>query len=410
MEFSKFTLGLRFAVTSDSALTPKDCWNILFSETPLTYIVETRLFGAWSDLSAAESERAYVCMFSNLPLNTGKALYAQLLRKPKLLSHLTIYRPFIQNNLVEKCGKTEYLGKVNYSGTVSDGEVVYGCMRFTGAEPQSCEKTVTCPRILIAPDAWEGKFTSADAVRHMMRSAAAQFPHASIKSQLIADGGHGTLDALVCSVKGRYLSAALDTGDGKAINLRYGILPDETVVFESESLTKKQFALALSLPQNRGYRNYIVAAGSGFLPETVPEGIRATVLGKRIPANQRNSSRIEYRSGVETVLELSEFDFRLGRVDWLIVLTRMRDKSASLQDATTDTLLFHCRSLNKRAAVLAFDGKGRFYAKLNASPPVPLASVDFDQAADELFQKIRQSSGMPAFTGPVMPDTIHNEM
>ena len=90
MEYSKFSLGLRFAMTSDSNLTPNDCWTITFSEVPLTNVVGATLFGAWDDVGAADSETAYICMFSNLPLKKGKALFAQLLQKPVLLSYLTI--------------------------------------------------------------------------------------------------------------------------------------------------------------------------------------------------------------------------------------------------------------------------------------------------------------------------------
>jgi len=410
MEYSKFTLGLRFAMTSDSALTPEDCWRILFAETPITYINEAHLFGAWDDVAEAESERAYICMFSNMPLSVGKELYAQLLKKPRLLSYLTIYRPFIQNNLVEKCGHPEYLGEAAQDGAVSGGDAAYAAMRFSGSEPEECKRQGGCPNILIAPDAWEGRFTSADAVRHMMRSAATQMPRASIKTQLIADGGRGTLDALVCSAKGRYLGAELETADGQKTALRYGILPDETIVFESETLSKEQLRLALTLPQNRGYHEYIIAAGGGFLPDMVPDGIGATVLGKRIPVSRRNSSQIEYRSGVETVLDISKFDFRLRRADWLIVLTRMLDENASLQNSTADTLLFHCRALNKRAAVLAFADDGRFFAKFDGASPQPLSGTSFDEAADELFIKIRSVYNEPAAAQPVMPDTILNEM
>lgn len=390
MDYSKFTLGLRFAMTSDSALTPESCWNIIFSEVPITYTVETHLFGAWDDVARAESERAYICMFSNLPLNTGKELYTQLRKKPNLLSYLTIYRPFIQNNLVEKCGKVEYLGETQADGTVTGGDTAYGTMQFTGTEPEECKKNMKCPSVLIAPDSWEGKFTSADAARHMMRAAARKMPIARIKAHLIADGGLGTLDALVCSVNGRYVKAELEEENGVKTPLRYGVLPDETVVFESESLTKAQIQLALTLPQNRGYQNYIVAAGAGVLPESVPDDITATVLGRKIPAGQRNSSQIEYRSGVETVLEESRFDFRLNKADWLIILSRMQDESALLQNATTDTLLFHSRSLNKHVAVLAFTDDGQFYAKFDDASPEPLSSRSFDEAADELFLRIRK--------------------
>ncbi len=389
MDYSKFTLGLRFAMTNDADLTPADCWNIVFSEIPVTHIDKAHLFGAIDDIAKAESETAYVCMFSNIPLSVGKELYAQLKKKPYLLSFLTIYKPFIQNNRVEKCSNPAYLGEVQGDGTVMGGDVVFGTMRFTGTDPELCEKANGCKRILIAPDAWKGKFTSADAVRHMLRSAARNMPKASIRTQLIADGGCGTLDALVCSVNGRYMLGTIEEPDGTRTDIRYGILPNETIVMESEALTKAQLQLALTMPQNRGFYHYILGAGGGVLPENVPDGISATVLGKRIPASRKNSSQIEYRNGAETVLDVCEFDFTLKKADWLIVLTHMRDENASLRDSTTDTLLFHCNGLKKHTAVLAFTDDGRFFVKFDNDAPRPLSSCTFDEAADEMFRCIQ---------------------
>ncbi len=406
MEYSKFSLGLRFAMTSDSNLTPNDCWNIAFSEVPITHVVGSTLFGAWDDVGAAESESAYICMFSNLPLKVGKALFSQLQLKPVLLSYLTIYHPFIQNNRVEKCSEVEYLGRVQPDGSVAEGEISYGSMQITGSLPEVCEKPWQCRRILIAPDAWEGKFTSADAARHMLRSASHMLPKAQLRTQLIADGGQGTLDALVCSNNGRYLKANITNADGKARELHYGILPNRTVVLESETLTQDELAQALTLPQNKGFTDYIIAAGTGVLPDDVPEGRYATVLGKRIPASQRNNVRVEYRNGIETVLEVCDFNFHLSKADWLIVLTRLLDEEGLMKDPTTDALLFHCRLLHKHSAVLAFTDDGRFYAKIDDQPLVPIETSSFDEAADALFLIIKNTPVLPP---PLFPPVEREE-
>ncbi len=395
MEYSKFSLGLRFAMTKDANLTPEGCWNIVFSEVPTTHVVGSTLFGAWDDVGDAASESAYICMFSNLPLKVGKALFAQLQQKPVLLSYLTIYRPFIQNNRVEKCSEVEYLGQVLADGSVADGDVRYGTMFISGSLPETCEKPGQCTRILIAPDAWEGKFTSADAARHMLRAASRVLPKAILRTQLIADGGAGTLDALICSNKGRYLKAPILNAAGIPHELRYGILPNRTVVIESEPLSQDELLQALTLPQNKGFTEYIVAAGAGVLPEDVPEGRYATVLGKRIPASQRNSVRIEYRNGIETVLEACEFNLHLNKAHWLIALTRLLDDAGSLKDPTTDALLFHCHVLRKHAAVLAFTDDGRFFAKVDDAPLVPIDTTSFDEAADALFLIIKNTPILP---------------
>ena len=396
MEYSKFSLGMRFAMTSDSNLTPDKCWSIAFSEVPITHVVDATLFGAWDDVGAADSETAYICMFSNLPLKSGKALFTQLQQKPVLLSYLTIYRPFIQNNRVEKCSEVEYLGRVQEDGSVTDGEVVYGTMKISGALPSVCEKANACRRILIAPDAWTGKFTSADAARHMLRSAAQILPTAKLRTQLIADGGQGTMDALVCSVNGRYLKAKVKNESGEDKDIRYGILPDRTIVLESENLTEQELEQALSLPQNKGFRNYIIAAGNGILPEHVPDGVDATVLGKRIPASRRNSAQIEYRNGVETVLEICTFDHYFSKTDWLIALMRLQDEAGLINDPTTDALLFHCRAKRKHAAILAFSDDGQFFAKVDDAPLVHIETSSFDEAANALFLIIRNTPDLPA--------------
>ncbi len=410
MEYSNFTLGLRYAMTGDADLTPERCWEIAFSEVPITHVVGSTLFGAWDNIGAAESERAYICMFSNLSLKVGKALFAQLKQKPVLLSYLTIYRPFIQNNLVEKCGNPEYLGAVGEDGAVSGGDVAYGSMMISGKLPVLCDKTYVCTRVLIAPDAWEGKFTSADAARHMLRSAARILPKAELGTQLIADGGQGTMDALVCSINGRYEKAAIQTDNGETRELRYGILPDRTIVFESESLSPSELKQALVLPQNKGFTRYIIAAGNGVLPDEVPDGIEAEVLGKRIPASRRNSAMIEYRNGIETVLEKCEFHFHLSKADWLIALTRLLDEGGSMNDPTTDALLFHCRTQGKHAAVLAFTDDGRFFAKIDDSPLVPIETTSFDEAADALFLIIRNTPVLPAPVIRMQEETVVSDM
>jgi hypothetical protein len=412
MDYSKFSLGLRFALTSDSNLTAEDCWNIAFAEVPLEHVVGATLFGAMDDVGAAESERAYICMFSNLPLKVGKALFAQLQQKPVLLSYLTIYRPFIQNNRVEKCSVVEYLGQVQPDGSVAQGDISYGTMQIAGELPKTCDKPGLCKRILIAPDAWEGKFTSADAARRMLRSASRMLPKAVLRTQLIADGGQGTIDALVCSNKGRYLKANIKTDAGEDREIHYGILPNRTVVIESETLSQAELLQALTLPQNKGFTEYIVAAGTGELPEDVPEGRYATVLGKRIPASQRNNVRVEYRNGIETVLEGCEFNRHLQEADWLIALTRLLDDAGSMKDPTTDALLFHCRLLHKHAAILAFTDDGRFFAKIDDDPLVPIQTTSFDEAADALFLIIKNTPILPAplFAPVVREETVISDV
>ncbi|MPN22253.1 hypothetical protein SDC9_169636 [bioreactor metagenome] len=181
-------------------------------------------------------------------------------------------------------------------------------------------------------------------------------------------------------------------------------------MLESEDLSETELEQALTLPQNRGFTHYYIAAGNGILPEQVPEGIDATVIGKRIPASRRNSAQIEYRNGVETVLEICNFNAHLAKADWLIILSRLMDDAGSMQDPTADALLFHCRVLHKHAAVLAFTDDGRYFAKIDDSPLVPIETTLFDDAADALFLIIRNSPTPNIKSKPTQPATILSDM
>ncbi len=387
MEYTKFSLGLRFAMTEDAALSPDACWDIVFSETSPSHTQGLQLFGMWDDTACAESEEAYICMFSNVPLGAGKSLYAELKQKPRLLSYLTIYRPFVQNNLVERCGNVEYLGAVDENGFVSGGAAAYGAMRFFGSAPVRPKKSAKRTTLLLAPDAWEGVFTSADAARHMQRAAAFCLPDVIVETQLVADGGRGTLDALVCSVNGRYLLAELDGASGKT-PLRYGILPDESVVFETEGLDEAQILQAMTLPQNRGYTRCQLAAGGGGIPAEPPAHLKVTVLSRRVGERAGHDNPVRFRSGIEAVLETGGLDARLAHADWLIVLTRLLDEHGLLLGPTADTLLYHGRRAHKRAAALAFSPDGRFYAKIGDAEPELLDGATFDEAARAFFGRI----------------------
>jgi hypothetical protein len=91
MDYSKFSLGLRFAMTSDATTNPAGLLEHCFCRSAAHLYGGCKISLALDDVGAAECEAAYICMFFNLPLKVGKALYDQLQQKPALLSHLTIY-------------------------------------------------------------------------------------------------------------------------------------------------------------------------------------------------------------------------------------------------------------------------------------------------------------------------------
>ena len=62
-------------------------------------------------------------------------------------------------------------------------------------------------RVVIAPDKFKGSLTALEAAAAMARGVSAAVPGASIDRVPMADGGEGTVDALVAATGGSYREA-----------------------------------------------------------------------------------------------------------------------------------------------------------------------------------------------------------
>ena len=57
-------------------------------------------------------------------------------------------------------------------------------------------------RVIIAPDSYKGSVSALEVARAMQRGVQTVFPHAEIQLVPIADGGEGTVEAMVASTGG----------------------------------------------------------------------------------------------------------------------------------------------------------------------------------------------------------------
>ena len=81
-------------------------------------------------------------------------------------------------------------------------------------------------RFLIAPDSFKGSLSALAAARCMERGVHAAFPQAVCDLVPMADGGEGTVDALVASTGGDIRTRTVRGPLGASVNARYGILGD----------------------------------------------------------------------------------------------------------------------------------------------------------------------------------------
>jgi glycerate kinase len=88
-------------------------------------------------------------------------------------------------------------------------------------------------RILVAPQEFKGTLTARQAAEAMARGLQRALPAAEIEMLPLADGGPGTVDALVEATRGRYLTKEVRDPLGRPVRARWGALGDKrTAVIE----------------------------------------------------------------------------------------------------------------------------------------------------------------------------------
>jgi glycerate kinase len=79
-------------------------------------------------------------------------------------------------------------------------------------------------RVVVAPNAFKGSLTASRAAAAMARGVREVFPDAEVFEVPVADGGDGTVDALVSAHRGTYLTAAVEGPLGDPVKATYGLI------------------------------------------------------------------------------------------------------------------------------------------------------------------------------------------
>ncbi|MGD1045515.1 MAG: glycerate kinase [Bacteroidota bacterium] len=93
-------------------------------------------------------------------------------------------------------------------------------------------------KIVIAPDSFKGSLSAQEAASAMERGVHAAIPDAEIDTIPMADGGEGTLEALVSSTNGIFKEAQAVDPLGRPMQTKYGILGNsKTAVIEMAAVS-----------------------------------------------------------------------------------------------------------------------------------------------------------------------------
>ncbi|HSS62244.1 MAG TPA: glycerate kinase [Candidatus Limnocylindrales bacterium] len=79
-------------------------------------------------------------------------------------------------------------------------------------------------KVVVAPNAFKGTLTAPQAAAAIARGVREVFPDAEVVEIPVADGGDGTVEALVSAQRGEYRTAGVEGPLGEPIGARYGLI------------------------------------------------------------------------------------------------------------------------------------------------------------------------------------------
>ena len=131
-------------------------------------------------------------------------------------------------------------------------------------------------KVVVAPDKFKGSLSAPDAARAMARGVAAACPEASLVLVPMADGGEGTVEALVAATGGTFREANVTGPLGEPVVARFGLLGDGTTAV-LEMATASGLVL---VPRERRDPLRATTRGTGdLLRAALDLGVTSIILG-----------------------------------------------------------------------------------------------------------------------------------
>lgn len=131
-------------------------------------------------------------------------------------------------------------------------------------------------KIVIAPDSFKGSLSAVQVARAIERGVKRACPDAETRLFPMADGGEGTVDALLFARDGARLIAKVHGATGERVDAQYGVLASD-----SGPIGIIEAAQVVGLPMARGSdAAYRSSAGVGeLLKHCLSEGLRRFMIG-----------------------------------------------------------------------------------------------------------------------------------
>lgn len=129
-------------------------------------------------------------------------------------------------------------------------------------------------KIVVASDSFKGSLTSKRIIELFREAAGQTFPDAKISGTLVADGGEGTMDAVVEELQGSYRKLEVKGPLFEPVQATYGLLPGNKAIIEMAQAS----GLPL-VPENLRNPMETTSYGTGMLiRDALDRGVRHMVI------------------------------------------------------------------------------------------------------------------------------------
>ncbi|MBO8138847.1 MAG: glycerate kinase [Desulfotomaculum sp.] len=130
-------------------------------------------------------------------------------------------------------------------------------------------------KVLVAVDSFKGSLSSIEVAEAVKKGIYRVFPQAQVMTVPMADGGEGTVDALVTATGGKLITVNVTGPLGAPVEAQFGLLPDGTAVLEMAAAS----GLPL-VPENKRNPSITTTYGTGELIKAALDyGATSIVLG-----------------------------------------------------------------------------------------------------------------------------------
>lgn len=131
-------------------------------------------------------------------------------------------------------------------------------------------------KIIVAPDSFKGSLSALSVANAMEQGILSVFPNANVIKIPIADGGEGTVEALVTAAGGKMIEQTVQGPLGEPVKAHWGILGDrQTAVIEMAAAS----GLTLLPPEKRDPRVTSTFGTGELIRAALDKGMRKIIVG-----------------------------------------------------------------------------------------------------------------------------------